>query len=92
MTAITVGRICIKTAGKDAGKYCVITEMIDDNFVEITGPKSLNKIKRKKCNIAHLEPTNKILDIKEKSDDDIVIKTIEDSKLSEIMKERIKFN
>jgi large subunit ribosomal protein L14e len=50
------GRLCVKTAGREAGKYCVIVKKIDSKFVLITGPKELTKVKRRKCNIAHLEP------------------------------------
>lgn len=63
------GRICIKTAGREAGKYCVVIENINDNFVMITGPKSITLVKRRKCNINHLEPTEEKFDIKEKEDD-----------------------
>jgi large subunit ribosomal protein L14e len=63
------GRICLKIAGREAGKYCVIVESVDDNFVLITGPKSITGVKRRKCNIDHIEPTENKLDIDSKSDD-----------------------
>lgn len=65
----TVGRICIKLAGRDAGKYCVIVESIDDNYVIIDG-----QTRRRKCNVLHLDPTNKTVDIKSKaSSEDVKI-------------------
>ncbi len=48
---IDVGRVCLKIAGRDAGKYGVIVKKIDSNFVMIDG-----QTRRKKCNIKHLEP------------------------------------
>lgn len=69
---IEVGRLCIKTAGRDSGKECLIVEIIDDGFVIIDG-----LTRRRKCNISHLEPTEKILKIKEKADHDEVIKALE---------------
>ena len=63
------GRICLKIAGREAGSYCVVVDKIDDNFVLITGPKSITKIKRRRCNINHLEPTEHKLDINPKADD-----------------------
>ena len=45
MAAIEVGRKCIKTAGREAGKECEIVAIIDENFV-----------KNRRCNINHLEP------------------------------------
>ncbi|MBC7119913.1 MAG: 50S ribosomal protein L14e [Methanobacteriaceae archaeon] len=63
MTAIEVGRICIKTAGREAGEECVILDIIDKNFVEVVGVN----VKNRRCNIKHLEPTEKKIEIK--SDD-----------------------
>ena len=49
-----VGDICVKTAGRDAGKFCIIIQKVDDIFVMIDGGT-----RRKKCNKRHLEPVNK---------------------------------
>lgn len=54
-----VGRLCIKIAGRNAGKHCVVVDKIDANFVLIDG-----NVKRKKCNVKHLEPLEKVLKIK----------------------------
>ncbi|MBW3004773.1 50S ribosomal protein L14e [Candidatus Woesearchaeota archaeon] len=56
---IEVGRLCIKTAGRDAGKKCVIVEILDERFVLIDG-----ETRRKKCNHLHLEPLEEKIDIK----------------------------
>ena len=66
---LETGRICLKIAGREAGKYAVIVEKIDDNFVLVTGPKSITGVKRRKCNIDHLEPTENKFDIDSKADD-----------------------
>ena len=63
------GRIVLKIAGREAGKYAVIVENIDDNFVLITGPKTITGVKRRKCNIDHIEPTENKFDISPKADD-----------------------
>ena len=55
---LTVGRVCIKIAGRDAGKKAVIVDIIDDNYVFIDG-----EVRRKKCNILHLEPLDTTVDI-----------------------------
>ncbi|MCD6477374.1 MAG: 50S ribosomal protein L14e [Candidatus Aenigmarchaeota archaeon] len=57
------GRICLKIAGREAGKYCVVVEPQNTSFVLITGPKTITRIKRRKCNVLHLEPTEHKLDI-----------------------------
>ena len=66
---LDVGRICMKIAGREAGCYCVIVDKIDDNFVLITGPKTVTRVKRRKCNIDHIEPTEHRVDINPKADD-----------------------
>ena len=49
MTA-EIGRLCVKIAGRDAGKECLIVDIIDKNFVPVDG-----NTRRKKVNIDHLE-------------------------------------
>lgn len=65
------GRICLKTAGREAGKYCVIIGAEDETFVIVTGPKVITRVKRRKCNILQLEPTEHMLDINSGSDADV---------------------
>lgn len=48
MPAIEVGRICVKLFGREAGRKCVVVDIIDKNFVLITGPKKLTGIKRRR--------------------------------------------
>ncbi|MDH5780930.1 MAG: 50S ribosomal protein L14e, partial [Candidatus Bathyarchaeota archaeon] len=38
MAAVEVGRICVKIAGGEAGRRCVIVDVIDKNFMLVTGP------------------------------------------------------
>jgi len=58
MSAISVGRVCVKIAGRDAGEKCVITKLMDANFVEIKSPA---RKKARKCAIRHLEPTDVVV-------------------------------
>ena len=57
-----IGRICIKLAGRDAGREAVIVDVLDDKYVLIDG-----NVRRRKCNIMHLEPTSKTIKIKKKA-------------------------
>ena len=59
MASIEVGRVCIKTAGREAGEKCAIVEIIDENFVEVIG----EAVKNRRCNIDHLEPTEDSIDV-----------------------------
>ena len=69
---IDIGRICVKIAGRDAGKKCVVIDVIDDNFVMIDG-----ETRRRKCNILHLEPLDKSVDIKKNASHAEVAKAFE---------------
>jgi len=53
-----IGRICIKLVGREAGKKAVIVNNLDKNFVLIDG-----NVKRRKCNINHLEVTKEKIEI-----------------------------
>lgn len=65
---IEIGRVCVKIAGHEAGKKCVIVDVVDRTYVLVAGPE----MKRKRCNIAHLEPLPQKLNIaKGASDEDI---------------------
>ena len=70
---LEVGRICVKTAGREAGKFCVVIDMLDDKFVLVTGPRVVTKVKRRKCNVEHLEPTPEVIKVKKNASDDEVI-------------------
>lgn len=54
----TIGRVCVKIAGRESGKTCVVVD-IKDKLVLIDG-----NVRRKLCNPKHLEPLDKILKIK----------------------------
>ncbi len=56
---IEIGRLCVKTAGRDAGKEALIVDVVDKNFVLIDG-----NTRRRKINIDHLELLPKKADLK----------------------------
>ncbi|RLG87986.1 MAG: 50S ribosomal protein L14e [Thermoprotei archaeon] len=90
MPAIEVGRICVKLRGREAGRKCVIVDIIDDNFVLITGPKGVSGVKRRRVNINHIEPLDKKIEISKGASDEEVLKALEEAGLIEFMKERVK--
>ncbi len=89
MTILEVGRICVKTLGREAGKKCVIVELIDKNFVLITGPKDVSDVKRRRVNTNHIELTPDKIDIKKGASDEEVKKAIESSGKLDYMKTSI---
>ena len=64
MKVFEPGRVCVKLAGREAGKYCVVLEVLDDNFVIVQGPK----VRKRKCNIAHLQTLPEKIELKEGAD------------------------
>ncbi len=82
-----VGRICVKVVGREAGKKCVVVEIVDKNFVLITGPKTVSGVKRRRVNINHLEPTEETIDIKRDATDEEVTEALKAAgKLEEMAK------
>lgn len=73
MKMLSIGRVCKKTKGTEAGEIAVIIDIIDENYALVDGPK----IKRKRCNLGHLEPTDKIVDIKKGATHEEVVKALE---------------
>ena len=71
---IEIGRVCIKTAGRDAGLRCVIVDVLDGKFVLIDG-----ETRRRKCNILHLETLKDVIKIKKNASHDEVKKEFEKS-------------
>ncbi|RLI34987.1 50S ribosomal protein L14e [Candidatus Bathyarchaeota archaeon] len=71
-----VGRVCIKKTGREAGRQCVVVDIIDKNFVLVTGPKKITGVRRRRCNVDHLEPTDLKISIKRGADDEEVAKAL----------------
>jgi len=90
MPAIEVGRICVKLMGREAGRKCVIVDIVDENFVLITGPKSLTGVRRRRANINHIEPLEQKIEIEKGASDEEVAKAIEQAGLTDFMKEIVK--
>ena len=85
MPAIEVGRICLKQAGRETGKKCVIIDIMDKSFVLVTGPKKVTGVKRRRVNINHLELLQDKLEIARGASDEEVTSTLESTgKLDEM--------
>jgi large subunit ribosomal protein L14e len=89
-TAVEIGRICVKIAGRESGKKCVIVDIIDENFVLITGPKKITGVKRRRANIDHIEPTPDKIDIKRGASDSTIIKALKKAGKLENMTKPVK--
>ncbi|MBI4980544.1 50S ribosomal protein L14e [Candidatus Woesearchaeota archaeon] len=58
MALFEVGRLCVKLAGRDAGRKCVVVEQLDPTYVLVDGAT-----RRKKVNIKHLEPLAETIEL-----------------------------
>lgn len=56
---IEPGRVCVKKTGRDAGKKCIVINVLDEKFVEII---CAGRKKARRCNIRHLIPTKVKID------------------------------
>ena len=90
MSAIEVGRVCVKLTGREARRKCVIVDIIDKNFVLITGPRKVTGVKRRRVNVQHVEPLQDKTKIKRGASDTEVIKALKTSGKLEEMKQIIK--
>ena len=74
MSIFSVGRVCVKIAGRDAGRKCVVVQQVNDHYVVVDG-----NTRRKKVNINHLEPLDQILEVKESASHEEVISVFKKS-------------
>lgn len=82
MATFEIGRIVVKTAGREAAQKAVIIDFVDSAFVLITGA-GISKIKRRRANMKHLEPTTHVLDISKGASNEDIQKAIEKAGLAE---------
>jgi len=90
MPAIEVGRVCVKLTGREAGRKCVVVDVIDKNFVLVTGPFKVSGVKRRRVNVNHVEPTEVKVDVKKGDDDEKVTEALSKAGKLEEMKAKVK--
>jgi len=83
MSVYDIGRLCIKTMGREAGHYCVIVDIIDKNYLLIDG---LN-IRRRRVNYNHIEPITDTIELKKGASHEEVETAIKKAKLENKMSE-----
>jgi len=77
MPAIEVGRICVKQAGRENGKRCVVIDVMDKSFVLVTGPKKVTGVKRRRVNINHVMPLQDKIEVKRGASDEEVAQVLD---------------
>lgn len=76
MSSLDVGRICVKLTGREAGSRCVIVDVIDRNYVLVTGPQEMTGVRRRRVNMSHLRPLDERVDIARNASDDEILKIL----------------
>jgi large subunit ribosomal protein L14e len=76
-----VGRLAVILAGRRAGQKVVVVDVVDRNFVLVTGA-GLNKVKRRRMNVKHLEPLPEKVSIERGADDEAVKAALEEAGIS----------
>jgi large subunit ribosomal protein L14e len=79
MSAVEIGRICEKIIGREAGKKCVIINLIDKNYVLITGPKQLTGVRRRRTNINHLKLLEEKISINQDASDEEIMEIMKET-------------
>ena len=69
---VEIGQLAMKIAGRDSGNICIIIDKIDPTYVLIDG-----NVRRKKCNIKHLEFLDKVVKIKKNASTEDIKKELE---------------
>ncbi len=85
MDVYEIGRVCVKTLGREAGRHWVVVEIIDKNYVLIDG---LN-VRRRRANYKHLEPISETIDIKKGASHNDIEEAIKKAKLEKKLKETV---
>ena len=83
MSVYDIGRLCVKTMGREAGHYCVIVDIVDKNYLLIDGLK----VRRRRANFNHLEPIMDTIKIKKGAKHEEVEAAIKKAKLEKKMNE-----
>jgi large subunit ribosomal protein L14e len=65
-----VGRICVKLKGREAEKRCVIVDVVDRNYVIVTGPPEVTGVRRRRVNMSHLQPLDEVIEISRNASDE----------------------
>lgn len=66
-----IGQVCVKIAGRDAGKKCIVVDILDAQYVLIDG-----QTRRRKCNVKHVEPLPQLAKIKKNASRAEVVKEL----------------
>jgi large subunit ribosomal protein L14e len=85
MSVYDIGRVCVKTMGREAGNHCVVVDIVDKNYIIIDGLK----VRRRRVNYKHIEPLKDVIEIKKGASHADVEAAIKKAKLTKKMNEPV---
>jgi len=77
VSAMEVGRVCVKLKGREEGRRCVVVDIVDRNYVLVTGPEDVTGVRRRRVNMDHLKPLDERVEIGRNASDEEVKKALE---------------
>jgi len=77
VSAMEVGRVCVKLRGREEGRRCVVVDIVDRNYVLVTGPEDVTGVRRRRVNMDHLKPLDERVEIGRNASDEEVKKALE---------------
>ena len=89
--AFEVGRVIVKTAGRELARKGIILGFVDKNFILLTGA-GISGVRRRKANLKHVLPLDKKIDIKENASEEDVLKAVENANLKDFLSEEHDFS
>ena len=89
--AFEVGRVIVKTAGRELARKGIILGFVDKNFILLTGA-GISGVRRRKANLKHIVPLDKKIDIKENASEEDVLKALEKASLKDFFSEEHDFS
>ena len=85
MSVYDIGRIVVKTICRQKTKYDIIVDIIDKNYLLVDGLK----VRRRRVNYNHIEPTLDLISIEKGADHTEVEAAIKKAKKTKIMNQTI---
>jgi len=67
-----IGRVCLKTRGREAGRKVVVLSEVKNGKVLVDGAK----VKRKECNVLHLFPLKEKISVGKEAKHEEIIKAM----------------
>ncbi len=88
MSVYEVGRVAVKTHGREAGLHCVVIDIVDRSYVLVDGVK----VRRRRCNVKHLVPTPDKIDLKKGAKNKAVLSALKEANMAKKFESRVKLD